>query len=246
MSKKFAGQVAVVTGASKGIGAAIAKALAAEGAAVVVNYASSREGAERVVAEIAQAGGTALAVHGDLSKAADIQKLVAETVQRFQKIDILVNNAGIYLGASLGEITEEHFHRQFNLNVLGLILMTQEAVKHMPKSGGAVINVSSIVSTLSPPGLAVYNATKSAVDNITRTFAKELESRHIRVNSVNPGLIATEGTHAMGLVGEGIEVPAALGRVGEPGHIARGVVFLASDDSIWMTGQTLYLTGSAG
>ena len=245
MSKKFTGKVAVVTGASKGIGAAIAKALAAEGAAVVVNYASSREGAERVVAEITQAGGTASAVHGDLSKAADIQKLVAEAVQRFHKIDILVNNAGIYLTGSLGEITEEHFHRQFNLNVLGLILMTQEAVKHMPDSG-AIINVSSVVSTLSPPGMAVYNATKSAVDNITRTFAKELESRHIRVNSVNPGLIATEGTHAIGLVQDGVEAPPSLGRVGEPGHIARGVVFLASDDSIWMTGQTLYLTGSAG
>lgn len=246
MSKKLAGKVAVVTGASKGIGAAIAKALAAEGAAVVVNYASSREGAERVVAEITKAGGTAAAIGGDVSKATDIEKLLGETVKRFAKIDILVNNAGIYLASGLGEITEEHFHKQFNLNVLGLILVTQEAIKHMPESGGVIINTSSVVSTLSPPGMAVYNATKSAVDNLTRTFAKELAPRNIRVNSVNPGLIATEGTHAIGLVQEGVETPPSLGRVGEPGHIASGVVFLASDDSVWMTGQTLYLTGSAG
>lgn len=246
MSKKLAGKVAVVTGASKGIGAAIAKALAAEGAAVVVNYASSREGADRVVAEIIQAGGSAAAIQGDVSKLSDIQRLITETVKQFKKIDILVNNAGIYLASGLGEITEEHFHKQFNLNVLGLILVTQEAIKYVPESGGVVINVSSVVSTLSPPGMSVYNATKSAVDNITRTFAKELAPRNIRVNSVNPGLIATEGTHAIGLVGDGIEVPASLGRVGEPGHIASGVVFLASDDSVWMTGQTLYLTGSAG
>ena len=246
MSKKLTGKVAVVTGASKGIGAAIAKALAREGASVVVNYATSREGADRVVAEIEKAGGTAAAIQGDVAKAADIERLFAETLSKFGKVDVLVNNAGIYLAAGLGEITEEHFHRQFNLNVLGLILVTQEAIKHMPPEGGVIVNTSSVVSTLSPPGMAVYNATKSAVDNLTRTFAKELAPRKIRVNSVNPGLIATEGTHAIGLVKEGGGASESMGPIGEPAHIASGVVFLASDDSIWMTGQTLYLTGSAG
>lgn len=245
MSQKLQGKVAVVTGASKGIGSAIAKALAAEGAAVVVNYASSREGADRVVAEISDEGGSAVALQGDVSKVADIEKLFAETLTRFGKVDILVNNAGIYLAAPVGDITEDHFHRQFNLNVLGLILVTQEAIKHMPAEGGVIVNTSSVVSTLSPPGTAVYNATKSAVDNLTRTFAKELAPRNIRVNSVNPGLIATEGTHAIGFVKEGVELPPALGRIGQPTQIAPGVVFLASDDSNWMTGQTLYLTGSA-
>ena len=212
----------------------------------MVNYATSREGADRVVAEIEKAGGSAAAIQGDVAKAADIERLFAETVSKFGKVDVLVNNAGIYLAAGLGEITEEHFHRQFNLNVLGLILVTQEAIKHMPPEGGVIVNTSSVVSTLSPPGLAVYNATKSAVDNLTRTFAKELAPRKIRVNSVNPGLIATEGTHAIGLVKEGDEASESMGPIGQPGYIATGVVFLASDDSIWMTGQTLYLTGSAG
>lgn len=246
MSTKLAGKVAVVTGASKGIGAAIAKALAVEGAAVVVNYASSREGADRVVAEIAGAGGRAVAVQGDVADESHIKRMFGETLKAFGKLDILVNNAGIYLPANLGDITADHFHRQFNLNVLGLILVTQEAIKHMPAEGGVIVNTSSVVSTLSPPGTAVYNATKSAVDNLTRTFAKELAPRNIRVNSVNPGLIATEGTHAVGFVKDGVDLPPSLGRIGQPTHIAPGVVFLASDDSAWMTGQTLYLTGSAG
>ena len=246
MPRKLIGKVAVVTGASKGIGAAIAKALAAEGAKVIVNYASSLSDATRVVREIENAGGEAVAIQADLSNPEAIEPFFDAAFAAYQQIDVLVNNAGIYLAAPLGEITPEHFHRQFNLNVLGLILATQAVVKRMPSNGGVIVNTSSVVSTLSPPGTAVYNATKSAVDNLTRTFAKELAGRNIRVNSVNPGLIATEGTHAIGFVQDGIETPAHLGRIGLPTHIAPGVVFIASDDSIWMTGQCLYLTGAAG
>ena len=246
MTKKLFGKVAVVTGASKGIGAAIAKALALEGAKVVVNYANSLSDAQRVVAEIEKAGSEGVAIQADLSNSDAIEPFFDSALAAFQRIDILVNNAGMYLAAPLGEITPEHFHQQFNLNVLGLILATQAVVKRMPLEGGVIVNTSSVVSTLSPQGTAVYNATKSAVDNLSRTFAKELADRNIRVNSVNPGLIATEGTHAIGFVREGVEVPAHMGRVGLPTHIAPGVVFLASDDSIWMTGQTLYLTGTAG
>ncbi|EMI43691.1 SDR family NAD(P)-dependent oxidoreductase [Rhodopirellula sp. SWK7] len=245
MSKKLDGKVAIVTGASKGIGAAIAKALATEGASVVVNFASSREGADRVVSEITENKGRAVAIQADVSDQGQIQRLLTESIAEFGKLDILVNNAGIYLPSALGDITADHFHRQFNLNVLGLILVTQESLKHFPSEGGVIINTSSVVSTLSPPGTAVYNATKSAVDNLTRTFAKELAGRDIRVNSVNPGLIATEGTHAVGFVQDGVEIPAHMGRVGQPEQIATGVVFLASPDSEWMTGQTLYLTGAA-
>jgi 3-oxoacyl-[acyl-carrier protein] reductase len=240
---KLAGKTAVVTGASKGIGAAIAKALAAEGAAVVVNYASSQTDADRVVAEITAAGGRAVAVQANVAKQADIDRLFAETKRAFGRLDILVNNAGIYAGAALGEITEEHFHRHFDLNVLGLILTTQTALPLFGPEGGAIVNVSSVVSTLSPPGLAVYNATKSAVDGLTRTFAKELAPRKIRVNSINPGLIETEGTHSAGLVQPDVAPPPHLGRMGQPKHIAAGVVFLASADSEWMTGETLFLTG---
>lgn len=246
MTKKLLGKIAVVTGASKGIGAAIAKALALEGAKVIVNYANSLSDAQRVVGEIKKAGGEAAAIQADLSDPDAIEPFFDSALEAFQRIDILVNNAGIYLAAPLGQITPEHFHRQFNLNVLGLILATQAVVKRMPTEGGVIVNTSSVVSTLSPPGTAVYNATKSAVDNLTRTFAKELADRKIRVNSVNPGLISTEGTHAIGFVQVGVEVPQHMGRVGLPTHIAPGVVFLASDDSIWMTGQTLYLTGTAG
>ena len=246
MTKRLLGKVAVVTGASKGIGAAIAKALAIEGAKVVVNYANSQSDAQHVVGEIKDAGGEAVAIQADLSNPDSIELFFDSALAAFQHIDILVNNAGIYLTAPLGKITAEHFHRQFDLNVLGLILATQAVVKRMPAEGGVIVNTSSVVSTLSPPGTAVYNATKSAVDNLTRTFAKELADRKIRVNSVNPGLISTEGTHAIGFVKEGVEVPAHMGRVGLPTHIAPGVVFLACDDSIWMTGQTLYLTGTAG
>jgi 3-oxoacyl-[acyl-carrier protein] reductase len=241
---KLAGKVAVVTGASKGIGAAIAKSLAAEGAAVVVNYASSHTDAMNVVGAITTAGGRALAVQADMSKRVDVLRAFAEIRTAFGRVDILVNNAGLYQSAPLADITEELFHRHFNLNVLGLILTTQEAVKLMGE-GGSIVNVSSVLSTLSLPGNGVYNATKSAVDGLTRTFAKELAPRKIRVNSVNPGVIETEGLHASGFMAHSAPVVAMtpLGRVGQPGDIASGVVFLASADSGWMTGESLYLTG---
>ncbi|MBW4661589.1 MAG: glucose 1-dehydrogenase [Drouetiella hepatica Uher 2000/2452] len=242
---KLEAKVAVVTGASKGIGAAIAKHLAAEGASVIVNYASSREGADRVVAEITAAGGKAVAVQANVSDQADIIRLFKETVGTYGKLDILVNNAGVYEFLTLAEITPEHFHRQYDLNVLGLILTTQEAVKHIGSDGGSIINMSSVVSTLSPAGSAVYNSTKSAVDGLTRSFAKELAPRHIRVNSINPGLIETEGFQASAIADHGNAVASTtpLGRIGQPQDIAPGVVFLASDDSSWMTGETLYITG---
>ncbi len=244
-SGKLAGKVAIVTGASKGIGAAIARSLAAEGASVAVNYSSSKEAAERVVAGIVAAGGKAVALQGDVSQSGDIRSLVAETVAAFGPIDILVNNAGIYQGAPLGQISEESFHRHFNLNVLGLILVTQEVVAHFNPSGGSIINVSSVLSTLSLPGLAVYNATKSAVDGLTRTFSKELAARKIRVNSINPGMVETEGLHATGTIGAADSIAAItpLGRIGQPADIAPPVVFLASEDSGWITGECLYATG---
>jgi 3-oxoacyl-[acyl-carrier protein] reductase len=244
-TNKLAGKVAVVTGASKGIGAATAKHLAAEGAAVVVNYASSREGADRVVAEITAQGGKAIAAQANVANQADIERLFAETKKAFGALDILVNNAGIYEGAPIGQITEENFHRHFNLNVLGLILATQEAIKHFGPAGGSIVNTSSVVSTLSPAGMAVYNATKSAVDGLTRTFAKELGQRKIRVNSVNPGPVETEGTHSAGIVEEfqAFAAITPLGRVGQPEDIAPVVVFLASPDSGWITGESLYAAG---
>lgn len=242
---KLSGKTAVVTGASKGIGAAIAKHLAAEGAAVVVNYSSSREGADRVVSEITEAGGKAIAVQANVSEQADIIRLFKEAIAAFGKLDILVNNAGIYEFLSLAEITPEHFHRQYNLNVLGLLLTTQEAVKHIGPEGGSIINTSSVVSALSPAGSAVYNSTKSAVDGITRTLAKELAPRKIRVNSINPGLVETEGFRSSTIAGHAAAVAATtpLGRMGLPNDIAPGVVFLASNDSSWMTGETLYIAG---
>ena len=244
-SKKLSGKVALITGASKGIGAAIATHLAAEGASVVINYSSSKEGAAKVVAEITGKGGKAVAIQGNVSKADDIKHLLAETKKAFGQLDILVNNAGIYEHESIGQITEESFHRQFNLNVLGLILTTQEALKYFGPDGGSVINVSSVVSTLSPPNAAVYNATKSAVDGITRTFAKELGAKKIRVNSVNPGLVETEGLHSTGFIEmkDHVVAQTPLGRIGQPQDIAPAVVFLASSDSSWMTGETFYVTG---
>ena len=246
MSKKLSGKIALVTGASKGIGAAVSAHLAAEGASVVVNYASSKTDADRVVAEITKAGGQAVAVQADVSKKADIDRLMAETKKAYGRIDILVNNAGIFSPAApLGQITEELFHRMFDLNVLGLILVTQEALKLMP-DGGSIINTSSVVSTLSPPGNAVYNASKSAVDGLTRTFAKELGARKIRVNSVNPGLVETEGVNAAPhLQARKIELAKInpLGRIGKPNDIAPAVVYLASDDSSWVTGETFYVAG---
>jgi len=244
-TKKLADKVAIVTGASKGIGAAIAKRLAAEGAAVVVNYSSSQADADEVVGEITSQGGRAIAVQANASKQADIERLFAESKKTFGQLDILINNAGIYEMLPLGQITAEHFHRQFDLNVLGLILTTQEAIKHFGPDGGSIVNTSSIVSTFSPPGGAVYNATKSAVDGLTRTFAKELGKRKIRVNSVNPGPIETEGTHSAGIVDKFKTYAAVtpLGRIGQPEDIAPAVVFLASPDSGWITGETLYATG---
>ncbi len=242
---KLDGKAAVVTGASKGIGAAIAKQLAAEGAAVVVNYASSKAGAEKVVAEITSQGGKAIAVKADMAKKAEIEQLFARMKNAFGALDILVNNAGIYENAPLGQITEEHFHRHFNLNVLGLILATQEALSYFPPEGGSIINTSSVVSTLSPKGMAVYNATKSAVDNLTRTFAKELGPRKIRVNSINPGPVETEGTRSSGIIDQfsAITTSIPLGRIGQPQDIAPAVAFLASPDSGWITGETLYISG---
>jgi 3-oxoacyl-[acyl-carrier protein] reductase len=245
MSGKLSGKSAIVTGSSKGIGAAIAKHLAAAGAKVVVNYSSSQSDADKVVTEIVAQGGTAIAVGANVSKPEEIQRLFAESAAAFGTLDVLVNNAGIYLGAPVGEITPEHFHKQYDLNVLGLILSAQEALKHFGPDGGSIVNVSSVVATLCPVGTAVYNSTKAAVDNLTRTFAKELGPKRIRVNAVNPGPVETEGTHAAGFVGAFDQFAAItpLGRVGQPDDIASGVVFLASDDSRWMTGETLYLTG---
>ena len=244
---KLAGKVAVVTGASKGIGAAIAKHLAAEGAAVVVNYASSKAGADTVVAEITGGGGKAIAVQADVARRADINRLFAETKKAFGQLDILVNNAGIYEMLPLETITEEHFHKHFNLNVLGLILATQEALKHFGPAGGSVINTSSIVSSKGFPGAAVYSATKAAVDAVTRSLANELGPRKIRVNSVNPGMVETEGTESAGITKSDFrkqtEATTPLGRIGQPQDIAPAVVFLASSDSSWITGETLYITG---
>lgn len=241
------GKVAVVTGASKGIGAGIAKGLAAEGAAVVVNYASSKAGADRVVAEIVEKGGKAVAIQGDVAKAADVLRIFAGTVQAFGKLDVLVNNAGVYQFAPLNEITEEQFHRQFDTNVLGLILATQEAAKHFGAEGGSVINIGSTVSQLTPPASAVYTATKGAVDAVTRVLAKELGPRKIRVNSINPGMVETEGTHTAGFIGSDLqkqlEAQTPLGGIGKPADIAPIAVFLASQDSGWLTGETLLASG---
>ena len=246
-TQKLAGQVAVVTGASKGIGASIAQHLANAGASVVVNYSSSREGADKVVADITQAGGKAIAVQANVAKRADIVRLFAETIKAFGKVDILVNNAGVYEFLPLENITEEHFHKQFDLNVLGLLLTTQEAVKHIGPAGGSIINISSVVSTLGSPGGSVYSATKGAVDAATRALAKELGPRKIRVNAIRPGLVNTEGTSSLGIVGsdfeKGFVAQAPLGRIGVPDDIATAAVFLASADSSWITGEDFLIAG---
>ena len=243
---KLTGKVAIVTGASKGIGAAIAKALAAEGASVVVNYASSKAGAESVVAAITQAGGKALAAGGDVSKAAGAQGLVDAAVKAYGRVDILVNNAGVYEFAPLEAVTEESFHKHFNLNVLGLLLVTQAAAKHMTH-GGSIINIGSGVTRLKPAQSSVYTATKGAVSMITGVLAKELGPKKIRVNSVNPGLVETEGTHSGNIMGtdmeKGLVAITPLGRVGQPDDISSVAVFLASDDSKWLTGEELFATG---
>jgi 3-oxoacyl-[acyl-carrier protein] reductase len=247
ISQKLEGKVAVVTGASKGIGAEIARHLAAEGAAVVVNYSSSKAGADKVVGEITKRGGRAAAVQADVSKPADVQRLFAETKKAFGRVDILVNNAGIYKFAPLSEITPEHFHQQFDLNVLGLLLATQEAVKLFGPEGGNVINISSVVASLALPSISVYSATKAAVNSITRGLAVELGPRKIRVNAINPGMVETEGTHTAGITESDFrkqtEAQTPLGRIGQPRDIAPAVVFLASADSGWITGETLYISG---
>lgn len=246
-TRKLAGKVAVVTGASKGIGARIAKDLAAEGASVVVNYSSSKSQAEQVVNEIAKSGGKAIAVQADVASKKDIERMFAETKRAFGALDILVNNAGVYEFVPLETITEGHFHRLFNLNVLGLILTTQEAVKQFDSKGGTVINISSVASTLTPPTGSVYNGTKAAVDAITKTLAKELGPRKIRVNAINAGMVETEGLHSTGIVEsefrKQIEAQTPLGRIGQPEDIAPAVVFLASPDAGWITGESLYITG---
>jgi len=245
--KRLENKVAVVTGASKGIGAGIAKGLAAEGAAVVVNYASSKEGADRVVAEITADGGRAVSVQGDVSSASDVQRLFAEANRAFGRLDALVNNAGVYQFGALGDITEEHFHRQFNTNVLGLLLTTQEAAKHFGPEGGSVINIGSAITNVTPPATAVYSATKGAVDAVTHVLAKELGPRKIRVNSINPGVVETEGVHTIGFLGSDsqkqLETQTPLGRIGQPNDIAPIAVFLASAESGWMTGETLLASG---
>jgi 3-oxoacyl-[acyl-carrier protein] reductase len=244
---KLNGKIAVVTGASKGIGAGIAKQLAAEGASVIVNYASAKSDADKVVDEISKGGGKAVALQANVAKKLEVQRLFADAEKAFGKIDILVNNAGVYEFVPLEEITEQQFHRMFDTNVLGLLLATQEALKHFKSEGGSIINIGSLASSLTPPTGVVYNATKGSVDAITRTLAKELGQRKIRVNSINPGMVVTEGSIAGGYT-EGdmrkmFESQTPLGRVGEPKDIAPAAVFLASDDSSWVTGETLLIAG---
>lgn len=247
MSSKLKGKVAIVTGASKGIGAAIAKHLAAEGASVVVNYASSKEGADRVVNEITKNGGKAIAVQADVAKTENIDRLFTETKKAFGKLDILVNNAGVYEFTPIDGVTEERFYKHFDLNVLGLLLASKKAASYFGREGGSIINISSAVSTFTPPNSAVYTATKGAVDAITRTLAKELGPRNIRVNSINPGMVETEGVHAAGFA-EGdfrkqFEALSPLGRIGQPDDVAPAAVFFASPDASWITGETLVVSG---
>jgi len=246
-SKKLAGKVAVVTGASKGIGAAIAKQLATEGAVVVVNYASSREGADRVVAEINASGSKAVAVQANMAKKPEIERLFAETGKNFGRLDILVNNAGVYEFSPLESVTEEQFHKHYDLNVLGLILASQAALKLFDAAGGSIINISSIASVKGFPDAAIYSGTKGAVDAITRSLARELGPRRIRVNAISPGMVETEGTHSAGItesdLRKQVEAQTPLGRIGQPRDIANTAVFLASGDSSWITGETFIISG---
>ena len=244
---KLNGKVAVVTGASKGIGAGIAKQLAAEGASVVVNYASAKSDADKIVDEIAKSGGRAVAVQASVTKKADVEKLFSVAEKAFGKVDILVNNAGVYEFMPVEEVTEQQFHRMFDTNVLGLLLATQAALKHFNSKGGSIINISSLASSLTPPTGVVYNATKGAVDAMTRTLAKELGPKKIRVNSINPGMVITEGVVSAGFdkgdFRQTFESQTPLGRVGQPDDIAPAAVFFASDDSKWITGETLLIAG---
>jgi len=243
---KLTGKVAVVTGASKGIGAAIAKSLAAAGASVVVNYASSKSGADTVVSAITKAGGKAVAAGGDVSKAAEAQGIIDAAIKNYGRLDILVNNSGVYEFAPIEDITEDQFHRLFNINVLGLLLTTKAAIKHLSE-GGSIINIGSTISRLKPAGTAVYTATKGAIDAITGVFAKEFAAKKIRVNSINPGIVETEGTRSGGFIGTDFEkelvAQTPLGRTGQPGDIASIAVFLASDDSGWLTGELQFASG---
>jgi 3-oxoacyl-[acyl-carrier protein] reductase len=240
------GKVAVVTGASKGIGAAIAKTLAAEGASVVVNYSTSKAGAEAVVSSITKAGGKAIAIGGNVSRLAEAQGIVDAALKTFGRLDIVVNNSGVYEFGPIDSVTKESFYRMFDTNVLGVLLVTQAAVKHM-NSGGSIINIGSAVSRLTPPNSAVYTATKGAVDAITGVLSKELGAKKIRVNSVNPGIVETEGTHTAGFMGsdfeKGLVGQTPLGRTGQPGDIASVVAFLASDNSAWVTGESIIASG---
>ena len=244
---KLTNKVAIVTGASKGIGAGIAKGLAADGASVVVNYASSKEGADKVVADIKAKGGKAVAVQGDFSKQEDIGKVFAETKKTFGRLDTLVNNAGVYTFTPLDQVSVEDFHRIFNLNVLGLLLASKEALKYFGPEGGDIINIGSVVSSLTPPQSSIYTATKGAVDAITHVLAKELGPKNIRVNSINPGMVETEGVHTAGFIGTDFEkntvAQTPLGRIGQPQDIATIASFLASDDSNWLTGELLKAGG---
>ena len=247
MSGKLQGKVAIVTGASKGIGAAIAKRLAAEGAAVVVNYSASKAGADGVVNEIKSKGGQAVAVQANLAKPAEVERLFTEAKKAFDHLDILVNNAGIYEFSPLEAISPEHFHKQFDLNVLGLVLASQQAAKHFGSQGGSIVNISSVVAHSPAATASVYSATKAAVDAITKSLAKELGPRKIRVNSVNPGMVETEGLHGSGIAASDfrktIEAQTPLGRIGQPDDIAPVAVFFASSDSAWITGETLTVSG---
>jgi 3-oxoacyl-[acyl-carrier protein] reductase len=246
-NKKLNGKVALVTGASKGIGAGIAKEFALEGASVVVNYSSAKQDADRVVDEISKRGGKAIAIQGNVSKKTEVERLFAETEKAFGKIDILVNNAGVYEFMPLEEVTEQQFHKMFDTNVLGMLLATQEGLKHFDADGGSIINIGSLASSLTPPTAVVYNATKGAVDAITRTLAKELGSRKIRVNSINPGMVVTQGVVADGFTEsdfrKALESQTPLGRIGQTDDIAPAAVFFASDDSKWITGETLLIAG---
>lgn len=245
--KKLENKIAVITGASKGIGAGIAKSLAAAGASVVVNYSSSKDGADKVVAEITANGGKAIAVQGSVYNADDVARLFDETTKAFGPVDILVNNAGVYKFGAIEEINAEDFHTQFNTNVLGLLLTTQGAIKNFNAQGGSIINIGSAVSNITPPQSSIYTATKGAVDAITHVLAKELGGKKIRVNSINPGMVETEGTHTAGFIGSdfetGIVATTPLGRLGQPDDIADVAVFLASEDSRWLTGEILLASG---
>lgn len=242
-------RVALVTGASKGIGAAIAKELATAGAAVIVNYANDRTGADAVVTEITEAGGRAVALRGDVSKSADVRRLFAEIAEAFGSLDIVVNNAGVYQPMKIEEITEDEFHREFNTNVLGPLTVIRESLDYFGSNGGSIINIGSGASQMCPPGYSIYAASKSALDAVTRVLAKELAHRAIRVNSVNPGATLSEGTKSAGLYGAGSEFErqlvamTPLGRIGAPSDIAKVVAFLASDDSGWVTGEVILASG---